>query len=515
MLLSKLLSDNIERVGEYPFLMFGEKSYTNVELDQLSNDFAAYLCSRNIKNGERVIVCLPNCPEVIISYQAILKSSNIVVPVLFTLNPNEIRFIVDDSQAEAIITSSALLPSILQSIQTLWKKPLIIVADRIGDTAIPDGVHVVELYQALKENNDQRITVAERKETDLAVILYTSGTTGRPKGVMLTHQNLYASALAGADLMRGQMEEQTTVVALPLAHSFGFTAMNTYLLLGSSVVILARFDVDEMFKAIEKHRIKTFAAVPAMVYAMVMSPNTNQYDFSSLEGILSSSAPLPLSIMQAFEHKFGAKVWEGYGLSEAAPVVSGQWKGMKTKPGSVGPKISIMEAKIVDLDGNPLPLGEVGELIVKGPNVTPGYYRLEEETRKTIVNGWLHTGDLAKMDEDGYIYIVDRKKDLIIRGGQNVFPRDVEEVVSAHPDVAEVAVVGVPDERMGEQIIAYIVKKPNNQLTEDNIISLCQEKLAKYKTPKQVFFIDQLPRNGVGKILKRKLAEQFRNTEVK
>lgn len=301
------------------------------------------------------------------------------------------------------------------------------------------------------------------------------------------------------------MERGTTLGVLPLAHVYGLTVSNICFLTGSSIVVFRKFNVEEVFQAIEKYQVKGFSAVPAMIHAMLAYPGADNYDTSSLETVSSGSAPLPVALLHAFEHKFGAKVLEGYGLSEAAPIVTAHRKNMEIKPGSVGIPIPGVEIKIVDENGQEVPTGEVGELIVRGDNVTPGYYQNPEESMRVLQNSWLHTGDMARVDEDGYLYIVDRKKDLIIRGGFNLYPRDVEEILNAHESVMEVAVVGIPDERMGEEMVACMVKKTGTDVTEDELIRYCREHLAKNKTPRHIVFLESLPRNGVGKILKTSL----------
>lgn len=508
MLLTELINYTKNQYGEYSCLHFKGKEYSNLEVERLSKKISFLLRKNGIADGERVVVCMPNCPEVIFSYQGILRARNIVVPVLLLLHPNEIHYILNDCQAKAIITSSFLLPNLIQAAKGLPYKPIFIVADQVESSPSEiDGFPIMHLYEEIQSIDDSEEVLTPGNENDVAVILYTSGTTGKPKGVMLTHKNLYSSAKTSYEYVMKQQERGNTLCVLPLAHVFGFTAMNASFLLGSSIVILPTFDVDEVFECIEKYKISAFGAVPAMIYAMVHSPNADKYDLSSLEFIISGSAPLPLAVIEAFEKKFSAEIREGYGLSEAAPVVSAHQDGMTVKHGSVGKPIPGIEVKIVDENGDEVPQGEIGELIVKGDNVSPGYYRLEEETKKTIKDGWLRTGDLVRMDEDGYLYIVDRKKDLIIRGGLNIYPRDVEEVIAKHDGVAEVAVIGVPDERMGEEIVACVVKKPNATVSEEELIHYSQQKLAKYKTPRKIVFLKQLPRNGVGKVLKRNLRE--------
>ncbi|MFD1848767.1 class I adenylate-forming enzyme family protein [Oceanobacillus bengalensis] len=512
MLLTELLDDNIKSFGEYSLLYYGEKSYTNVEAKNITKKVSAMINSLGIESGERILVCMPNCPEVVFSYQGILRSGAIVVPVMYLLHEKEINYILENSEAKAIITSSFLLSKMVKATEGLLKKPTIICIDtpHEKDLVRDSDVEIVEWEKTLPKVDITEDRKPELKESDVAVILYTSGTTGQPKGVMLTHKNLFSSASNGASLREAD-ERGTTLGVLPLAHIYGFGVMNGLLIQGSSVVIFSKFDAEEVFKAIEKYKVKSFAAVPAMIHAMVHNSNSDKYDLSSLETVGSGSAALPINLRKKFFEKFNTEVRDAYGLSEASPGVASNRKDMPIKEGSVGIPIPGVEIKIVDEEGIELPPGEVGELLVQGDNVTPGYFRNEEATRAGLKDGWLHTGDMAKIDEDGYLFIVDRKKDLIIRGGFNIYPRDLEELLAKHEAVSEVAVIGVPSESMGEEILACVVKKEGVDISEEELIKYCQVHLAKYKTPRQVVFVDELPRNGVGKILKMHLKNTFQN----
>ncbi|OIK14184.1 long-chain fatty acid--CoA ligase [Bacillus sp. MUM 116] len=496
--LKELLETNTAQFGEYPFLYFKEKHYTNVETKNYADCLAAGLRKLGIAKGDRVMVVMPNCPEVLFAYQGISRAGAIIVPIMFTLHTKEIQYIAHNSGAKAVITSSQVLEKIEKALEELPVKPLIIAADQPSNTNLLNFYDVMEdLIQDQMDRNTN--------EEDTAVILYTSGTTGNPKGVMLTHKNLYSNALNSAK--HSGTERGTTLGVLPLAHVYGLTVSNISYLTGSSIVVFSQFDIKEVFRAIEQFKVKTFSAVPAMIHAMVSYPDAKRFDTSSLESVGSGSAPFPVALLHAFEEKFGAVVYEGYGLSEAAPVVTAHRKGLVIKPGSVGVPIPGVKVKVVDDLGVELPIGEVGELIVRGNNVTPGYYQIPEESMRVLKEKWLHTGDMARIDDEGYVYIVDRKKDLIIRGGFNVYPRDVEEILNAHEEVFEAAVVGVPDERMGEEMVACVVKKSGSRVSEYELIRHCQFHLAKNKTPRKVIFLESLPRNGVGKILKTQLRE--------
>ncbi|MEH7307320.1 long-chain-fatty-acid--CoA ligase [Neobacillus drentensis] len=496
--LKDLLETNIAEFGEYPFLFYKEKTFTNVETKHYADQFACGLQSLGIAKGDRVMVCMPNRPEVLFSYQGITRAGATIVPVMFTLHPKELHYIARNSGAKAVITSSTVRSNVETSLEGLPEKPQLIVVDQ------PSDDRAKNFYDALVPAKNQ---LDEKwNADDIAVILYTSGTTGNPKGVLLTHKNLYSNAENSAK--HNETERGITLGVLPLAHVYGLTISNICYLTGSSIVIFSSFDIEAVFKSIEKYKVKTFSAVPAMIHAMVSYPRADQFNTSSLESVGSGSAPLPVALMHAFEQKFGAKVFEGYGLSEAAPVVTAHRKGIEIKPGSVGIPIPGVEVKIVDENGEEVSMGDVGELIVRGKNVTPGYYQNMQETNRVLKNSWLFTGDMARIDDEGYVYIVDRKKDLIIRGGFNVYPRDVEEILNAHEQVFEAAVVGVPDERMGEEMVACVVKKPDSEVTEKELIIYCQDHLAKNKTPRRIVFLETLPRNGVGKILKTHLRKQ-------
>ncbi|WP_150302565.1 class I adenylate-forming enzyme family protein [Pseudomonas saliphila] len=508
MILTDLPDHNLARFGEYPFLYFNGQPLSNRQLLDMANRLAAGLQAQGIRPGDRVMVCMANAPEVFIAYQAIMRAGAIVLPVMHVLHPKEIGFIAQVSEARAIITQRSILANVQQAVAELDAPPLLLVSGLDDSTTEPAGTAQVVDLQALMQGGFGPFEAAQLQLDDTAVILFTSGTTGQPKGVMLTHRNLYSNAASSASLANREGEPPgTTLGVLPLAHIYGFTQANALFLIGGAMVILPRFGVQEVCQAIQEHKVRRFGAVPAMIHALVADPVTHQYDLSTLEIVGSGSAPLPVSLITAFKTRFGADIYEGYGLSEAAPTVSAHRIGEVLKPGSVGRAFPGVELRIIDESGRTLPTGEIGELLVRGENITPGYYRNEAATNAAIRDGWLHTGDVARLDADGYLYIVDRQKDLILRGGFNIYPRDLEELISTHPAVAEVAVVGVPSERMGEEVIAVVVPARNAAVTESELLAFCQAHLAKYKTPRGVIFVEQMPRNGVGKILKKSLRE--------
>ncbi|MFP7296476.1 class I adenylate-forming enzyme family protein [Neobacillus niacini] len=517
MLLTNMIDHTKEHYGEYPFLYHDDKVFTNHDVEKFAKKISILLRNQGIADGDKVIVSMPNNPEVIFSFQGILRSRNIVIPVMYLLHPNEIFYILHDSNAKAIFTTAEFLPKMIEAAKNLTIPMKFIVTDSIEDRSACEGYDIIELYPEIEKIDVSEEVLKAANDNDLAVILYTSGTTGRPKGVMLTHKNLSVEPMQSfqTSLKEGRNERNTTIVVLPLAHIYGFGVMCTSFMLGNSIVVYSKFDLEKVCQAIENFKVKWFAVVPAMVHSMAFSPIPDKYDLSSLESVNCGSANLPLMVIETFEKRFNADIREAYGLSEAATGgVAGHWDGVPIKRGSAGIPFPYVEVRIVDQDGTELPRGEVGEIIVKGDTISPGYYGLPEETAKAIKNGWLYTGDLAMMDDEDYIFIVDRKKDLIIRGGFNIYPRDLEEIIIKHEAVSDVAVIGVADERMGEEVVACVVKKPGSEVSEQDIISYTQKNIAKYKSPRRVIFVESLPRNGVGKILKRKLRDDFEKIDV-
>jgi long-chain acyl-CoA synthetase len=346
----------------------------------------------------------------------------------------------------------------------------------------------------------------EIKQDDLAVILYTSGTTGDPKGAMLTHLNLGSNADACTQLFELTHEDRI-ITALPIFHVFCMTVcMNAAITSGATMLLLPKFSPSEVIKTIREEKATLFVGVPTMYNFLLQIPNATEKDFQTIRGCISGGAPMPVALLYKFEKRYQVKIMEGYGLSEASPVTAFNPMNGIRKPGSIGVDIPYVTNKVVDPNGLEVPRGEVGELIVKGPNVMKGYLGMPEMTQMTLRDGWLYTGDMARMDEEGYLYIVDRKKDMILVGGYNVYPREVEEEIYQHSAIVEAAVIGVPDEAYGEVVKAFVVSKVP-ELTEEDIIQFCEGKLAKYKIPRSVIFVDELPKNTTGKILRRALIE--------
>ncbi len=523
------------------------RAYTNVEIAREAVQLAAGLRSLGIEKGDRVIVMMLNCPEVIVAYQAIARAGAIIIPVMPLLKAPEVHYIAQNSAARAIITSPILLPLLRAALPGVPSMRYVIAtgdavdqqdentseeggreqkanegSGRDGGTREESGRDESRPYRTISyksvvargsANADNYLGDLEGVNLtpdDTAVILYTSGTTGNPKGVELTHRNIISNTVAGrGENTEGEEETRVQLAILPLAHAFGLTVSNVGYLSGTQFVMHPRFDTNAVLSAIERHRVNAFAGVPAMFVALLYTPDAEKFDTSSLRYCVSGSAPLPLAVLEGFEKKFGCQILEGYGLSEATTVLTGHRLNMPVKPGSVGKPIAGVELRIVDENDQDVPVGEVGEVIARGPNIMKGYYHMPDATANTLRNGWLYTGDMGKFDEDGYLYIVERKKDLIIRGGFNIYPRDVEEVLNSHPAVIESAVIGVPSERMGEEVRAFVVKR--GDVDAETLKAYCREKLANYKTPGEIEFVDLLPRNGVGKIDKKELRKHHVN----
>jgi long-chain acyl-CoA synthetase len=491
--LAALGEENVGRFGEYVALHFEGRDYTNVQQQRAGARAARALARLGVGAGDRVVVLLPNCPEVMQAYGGILRLGAVIVPVVFLLSPDEVRHILEDSEARVVVTS----PELVSKVEG-WTGPVVLVGGGAG------GLD----WETLLAREDADAPIVPRQPSDLAVILYTSGTTGRPKGVALSHDNLAANARAAASLY--ELDRTAWALAvLPLSHSYGLTVMNAGNILGTRAVLLRWFNPELVLETIERFRVQSMAGVPTMYVYLLHYPDAGRFDTSSMRSWGSGAAPLPLEIVEPFEAKFGGRLMEGYGLTEASPVVSAHRLSGVRKLGSVGQPIPGVQVAILDDEDRPVPAGELGEICVRGPNVMLGYYRLPEETARTLRNGWLHTGDVGRLDADNFLYVVERKKDLIIRGGFNIYPREVEEILYAHPAVAEAAVIGMPDPVMGEEVLAFVVRKPGAEAEADAIIAFCQERLAKYKCPRRVRFVPSLPKTPVGKILRKALRAEL------
>ena len=492
---ASLLENNVRMYGEYVTLVYEDREYTNVEILTMANRFGNALLNLGLQRGDRVLVMLANCPEILVVCPGTMKIGAVIVPVLFMLESGETEYILNNSRAKIVVVGEEFF---YKFEPILERCPSVEHAIVVGDKQIPNTLR----FGSLVADSSPELSTVEAEDDEVAMILYTAGTTGKPKGVMLTHANLVSNAYAAA-----QTKKLSFLMALPLSHSYGITAMNAAYVRGQGTVLLKWFSPAETLKSIEKYRLTRMSAVPTMFNYLLNFPGAEDYDTSSMWEWTSGAAPLPVELIEAFQNKFGGTILEGYGLTETSPVVSAHRLGMKTKPGSVGKPVEDVQVRIVDDDGNELARGEVGEIAVRGPNVMKGYFENPEATAFTVKDGWLHTGDMGYIDEDGYLFIVDRKKEMIIRGGFNVYPREVEEVLYAHPAVIEAGVIGIPDDMLGEEVKAFVALKEGQTTTEEELIQHCEANLAQFKCPKIVEFLPALPKSLVGKVLRKELRD--------
>jgi long-chain acyl-CoA synthetase len=461
-------------------------------LDNASQRVAAMLKSKGIGRGDSVGIMLPNVPYFPAVYYGVLRAGAVVVPMNVLLKGREVAFYLADSQAKLLFAWHGFMEAAETGAQEAG------------------GIEIVEVtpgeIEGLIFAHEPDEEVADVAGDDTAVILYTSGTTGKPKGAELTHDNLRNNVRISVGLFDMNVGD-VIFGGLPLFHSFGQTCtMNAAIACGACVTLLPRFDPDKALEIIERDGCTVFEGVPTMYGALLNHPERNSCDVSKLRVCVSGGASLPVEVLRGFEECFGCKVLEGYGLSETSPVASFNHPDRERKAGSIGTPIEGVEMKVVDDDRNEVPQGEIGEILIKGHNVMKGYWRHSEATAEAIKDGWFATGDMARVDEDGYFFIVDRKKELIIRGGYNVYPREVEEVLYEHPAVREAAVVGVPHEELGEEVGAAVALKDGQSVEADELRDFVKEQLAAYKYPRKIWFVDELPKGPTGKILKREIS---------
>jgi long-chain acyl-CoA synthetase len=499
--LASLGERNVERFGEYDAYHWQGRWHTNVEGLQNSRRFANVLTSLGVQPGDRVAVMLPNCMEVFFAYGGTTAIGAVVVPVVFLLAPGEINHILADCRPKVLITGPLFLDKAREAIEGLAEQPrLIVVGDPVPDDATS--------WASLMEKASPEFATVDRADEDVAVIMYTGGTTGTPKGVVLSHGNIHWNAVTVNEAV-GLGQGTVALLALPLAHLFGMFAGVVGQIFGARGVILEWFTPEGVLQAIQEHRVEYIPLVPTMMTLLLQQAESETYDTSSLKTVFVSAAPLPIELAESFEKKFDCEVLEAYGQTEAAPAIALMRPGLLKKAGSTGPPLPGVELRIEEEDHNEVQPGQAGEIVARSPGIMQGYHNLPDVTEDTLRHGWLHTGDMGYLDEDGYLFVTDRKKDLIIRGGFNVYPRDVEDLLLEHPGVGEAAVVGKPDERMGEEVVAFVVKTPGQEPTEDELLAYAEERLAKYKRPKEIRFVPMLPKSPIGKVLKRDLRDQL------
>jgi long-chain acyl-CoA synthetase len=506
--LGELLSFSAKKHQHRIAIAFGQKKITYKALNDSADKLAAGLLALGIKQNDRVALFLDNCPEFVIAYFAILKASAVVVPINYMLKMEEAKFILEDSATVCLITS-AVYVDMAQELRTRIDSLKYLVTTTKAKTDIPD-------FNSIKKENTENLSKVSSNPADLAIILYTSGTTGFPKGAMLSHFNLISNAMDSTAAIKANHRD-TFICILPLFHSFAATVcMNMPLLAGAKMVILKSVrSFKRIIRSIRRNRVTVFVAVPS-IYNILKDMKLHKIFHSPLIKLfnpiricISGAAALPVETLKAFENKFRIPLLEGYGLTEASPVVTlNPMRGVR-KAGSTGVALSRnIELKVVNDKGEPLKTGEIGELLVRGPNVMRGYYNQKQASAEALKDGWLYTGDMTRLDQEGYVYIVGRKKEMVNVRGLNVYPREIEEVLYQNPKVKEAAVIGIPDTHKGEVPKAFVVLKENTTATEGELASYLRERLAAFKIPKHIELRPSLPKNTTGKILKRVLKEE-------
>lgn len=499
-----LLRESAQNDPEREALVIGDTALSYGQLHGAAQRFAGALRDLGIHPGQHVAILLPNVPHFSIAYFGILAAGAVVVPLNVLLTADEIAYHLTDSDAVVLVTWEGFFEQARSGFFRAESCHHLIVARAdTADTSAPEGAMNMTALLAAEPVTDHAPTMPD----DPAVILYTSGTMGHPKGAELSHFNMFFNARYCGTTLLPLSRETVALATLPLFHSFGQTVMhNAVLGVGGTVVLLPRFDAVSALTLMQDHRVNFFGGVPTMYFALLHEPNADAYDLD-LQFCVSGGAAMPVEVMKAFDEEYGVDILEGYGLSETSPVASFNVLDRPKKAGSIGLPLWGVQFRLEDEHGKVIAdPGTPGEICIKGHNVMRGYYQRPEATAEAVVDGWFHTGDIGTRDDDGYYYIVDRKKDMIIRGGFNVYPREIEEVLYAFPGVAEVAVIGVPDERHGEEVKAVIALKPGVTATVEEITAYCKEHLAAYKYPRTIEFTETLPKGPTGKILKRELS---------
>ena len=487
--------------GDRVALVCGERTWTYGALHDAVQRFAGALDALGLARGQHVALLLPNVPEFTIAYFGAAYAGCPVVPLNALLTADEIAYHLDDGDAVALVTVPALLPQARAAVARTDFCRHVLVAG--AEAELPGTLSFERLLAAAAPRPEAAATNAD----DTAVVLYTSGTTGKPKGAELTHVNLFLNAHIFRTQLMTMTPDTVGLCALPLFHIFGQTAMQNAVLAAGGKLVLARFDATAALALLQQHRVDYFAGVPTMYLALLNHPEAGRYDLGALRHCVSGGAPLPVEVIRAFEKRYDVQILEGYGLSETSPAASFNHPEGPRKPGSVGTPVWGCEMRLMSEDGREITAPHVaGEIQIKGHLVMKGYWKKPEATGAALKDGWFSTGDIGHRDEDGCYFIVDRKKDMIIRGGFKVYPREVEEVLYAHPAVAEAAVVGIPHPSHGEDVKAVIAKRAGHEsTTAEDIVAYCKEHLAAFKYPRIVEFRESLPKGPSGKILKREL----------
>lgn len=522
--MASIIEDQARKHPHRTAVIYNDLRFSYGELNAMANMIANGLVEMGIKAGDHVAMSCPNLPYFPTIYYGILKAGGVAIALNVLLKPREIAYHLQDSDAKAFICfeGTAELPMGRMGKAGFDAAPgcdlLILIT---AHPASPSPVEGARTLGQLMHNQPSTFATHKSQPGDTAVMFYTSGTTGQPKGAELSHLNLLMNAMAVRDLSATAMESgadarNVVLITLPLFHATAQQAqMNANLLAGAALSLMPRFEPGPVLEVMKRDRVNLWTGVPTMFHALLDYAEAHTVDTgpiaANLRLVSSGGAAMPMELMRRFEETFGVRVLEGYGLSEASPVVCFNHVDRPSRPGTVGQALWGVDVMCVDDQEQPVPAGEKGEIVIRGHNIMKGYYKRPEATAEAMRNGWFHTGDIGVLDEEGYLSLVDRKKDMIIRGGYNVYPRELEEVMATHPAVSIVAVVGIFHDKLGEEVKAFVVKKVGAGITEDELIAWCKEEFAAYKYPRHIEFRDQLPTSATGKILKRELRQDSRS----
>ena len=498
--LSQMLSASAERTPDRPALLFHGRPISYAQLDRIASQAAGAFAGARVGREDRVAIIAGNVPEFVYALFGTWRAGGVAVPLNVMLTGKELGYILGDCGARVVVCEMGYLPNVLEAKERLPDLETVMV---VAGPPVPPGT--VSFEEALGRAGDP--PTVEPADDDLALIQYTSGTTAEPKGAMLTHDNLLSNLRQAQDVPAlAQTRDDVVLLVLPLFHIYGLNVgLNLTLLTGATGVLAERFDPVAALELVRDHGVTVLPGAPPMFYSWLEDEAISPNAFAGIRLAVSGAAPLPADVLESFRVRFALTIWEGYGLTEASPSVSSNAVGGRAKPWSVGEALPEVEIRIVDPDGTDVEEGDPGEVLIRGPNVFRGYWRRPEETEDVFDDRWLRTGDVAYRDEEGALFLVDRRKDLVIVSGFNVYPKEVEDALIAHEEVQEAAVIGVPDPRTGEAVKAFVVTTPGSQLTPEAVVEHVSASLARFKVPREVEIVTELPRHATGKVLRRAL----------
>lgn len=510
--LASVLEDNVKENPDKEAVVFDSIRLDYKTVNGMANQVANMLVAKGVRKGDKVAFTCPNLPYFPVVWMGVLKAGAVMVPLSVLLRPREIAYHLEDSDSVTYICFEGTPEMPMGASGWEGFQQVDGCKHFITIPAIPGTPSFIEGQPSLMElMNEQPMTfeTVQCSPNDSCLIIYTSGTTGRPKGAELSHSNMLMNCSVSSRLFEYEDDDRTLIV-LPMFHSFGISVTDSTFLTHGTMVLLPRFETAAVLRAFQEENISVFAGVPTMYWELLNYDNSEgHFDLEKIADTMrmcvSGGASLPVEVLKGFEEKYNSKILEGYGLSETSPTATFNRPDKERKVGSIGLPIWGVDVKVVDDDMNEVPVGEEGEIVIRGHNIMKGYYKRDEANEEAFKGGWFHSGDVGKMDEDGYFYIVDRVKDMIIRGGFNVYPREIEEVMMTHPDVSLVAVIGVPSDQHGEEVKAYVVARPNATPDVDEMRAWCKDQMAAYKYPRMIEIIDALPLGPTGKILKKEL----------